>query len=234
MSVLHPVLLLLHVSLGTIALFAGTVALIVRKGDHLHRRAGLVFALGMGASSFLGAVLGLIDYENFYITFHAGLLGLTLILSSWFSVKQSTRLRGHFMTGLGALNLMNLIGLVTGGQIALASPDGALLGFAAENYFFLAGMTGVAAAGDISLWFRQGVSDRHRIARHLWRMCLGFFIAAGSAFTGPGAVIFPEPVQESGLLSLPELLIFLAMVIWLIRVWWKGRPGRKQESALPT
>jgi hypothetical protein len=48
-------------------------------------------------------------------------------------------------------------------------------------------------------------------------MCIGFFIAAGSAFTGPGASAFPEVVQRSGILSLPELTIVLLMLFWL----WK-------------
>ncbi len=58
---------------------------------------------------------------------------------------------------------------------------------------------------------------RHRIARHLWRMCLGFFIAAGSAFTGPGQAVFAVSVLESGLLALPELTTVMLMVYWLIR-----------------
>jgi hypothetical protein len=48
-------------------------------------------------------------------------------------------------------------------------------------------------------------------------MCIGFFIAAGSAFTGPGAYAFLEVVQNSGILSLPELAIILFVLFWL----WK-------------
>ena len=48
-------------------------------------------------------------------------------------------------------------------------------------------------------------------------MCIGFFIVAGSAFTEPGAYAFPEVVQNSSILLLPELAIVLFMLFWL----WK-------------
>jgi len=224
MLLLHAVIILAHVSLGTLAVVAGAGALLARKGGPLHRRSGRLFAITMGAASFLGAILGLLNPADFYITFHAGLLGLTLIAGSWLTIQQAGRHRSPLMTGIGVLNLLNLFGLVAVGLQALSNPDGRIFGFAAEDYFFLAGMTAMVAIGDISLLFRPRLSDKHCVARHLWRMCLGFFIAAGSAFTGPGARIFPDAIQQSGLLSLPEILIALAMVFWVVRTWWRGPP----------
>jgi hypothetical protein len=43
----------------------------------------------------------------------------------------------------------------------------------------------LAALGDIRMLVRGGVLGTKRIARHLWRMCFGLFIAAGSFFLGP-------------------------------------------------
>jgi hypothetical protein len=100
-----------------------------------------------------------------------------------------------------------------------------LRGFAAADYFFPASIAGFAVINDLVILLRKHLSDRHRIAQHLWRMCIGFFIAAGSAFTGPGAGIFPEAVRNSGILSLPELTIILLMLFWLFRILLgKGRP----------
>jgi hypothetical protein len=125
------------------------------------------------------------------------------------------------------LNLANLAGLLTAGTIALKSDAGQLFGFPAEDYFFLSLMALAGAIADVSLAFRKPLAERHRIARHLWRMCLGFFIAAGSAFTGPGAKAFPEALQDSGLLSLPEFLILAALIYWLIRtLFGKVRSAR--------
>lgn len=94
---------------------------------------------------------------------------------------------------------------------------------------FQSNMAGVAFVNDLVILLRKTLSDRHRIAQHVWRMCIGFFIVAGSAFTGPGAGIFPEAVRNSGVLSLPELTIILLMLFWLFRTLF----GRRRRP-IPT
>ena len=221
-----------HVGSGALAIAAGAVALGARKGAAAHVGAGRMFAVAMILSSALGAVLGLMKLNEFYITFHAGVLGVTLILSSWLTARMrgarlneanmnEANMGGKIMGGasltVAIVNLLNAAGLIVAGLHAQSAPGGLLWGFHATDYFFLSGMAGIAALGDISLLLRKTLSDRHRIARHLWRMCLGFFIAAGSAFTGPGANAFPEAVRNSGVLSAPELIIFVLMLFWLAR-----------------
>lgn len=212
-------LLSLHVALGSLAVLSGGGALAMRKGGAHHIASGRVFVLTMGLASLLGAVLGLIKMEGFYITFHAGVLGVTLIASGWLTVRSPTL--GRMSMVVGGVNILNTAGLIAAGIHALSLPEGQLFGFHAEDYFFLSGMAGIAALCDLSLLFRKTLPPQHRIARHLWRMCLGFFIAAGSAFTGPGASIFPKAAQKSGLLSAPELIIFLLMLFWLARTLLK-------------
>lgn len=207
-----------HVGAGAIAVAAGAAALAARKGGPIHVGAGRLFALAMVASSALGAVLGLVKADGFYITFHAGVLGVTLILSGVLTARARTSRLGRASLGVGIANVLNLAGLTIAGAYALSKPDSMLLGFQAGDYFFLGGMAGVAALGDASMLVRNSLSDRHRIARHLWRMCLGFFIAAGSAFTGPGAKAFPEAVRNSGVLAAPELIILGLMLFWLAYV----------------
>ncbi len=209
------ILTVAHVATGAFAVAAGALALSARKGGGVHIGAGRGFAGLMAVSSGLGAWLGLVNAETLYITFHAGVLACCLIASGWLAARAA---QGPAVAVVGVVNLANLAALIVLGSIANSTVDGSYLGFAAENYFFLAGMAGLAAAGDATLPFRRTLSERHRIARHLWRMCFGFFIAAGSAFTGPGAQAFPEALRQSGLLSLPELLIIAAMLFWLVRV----------------
>ena len=217
-----------HVVLGTIAVATGALALAARKGAPFHIGAGRIFAIAMGLSSALGAGLGLINAETHYITFHAGVLGVTLIASGWLAARRRGHPLGRGTATLGIVNGANAAALIAIGFYAQGTPSGAVFGFAAEDYFFLSGMATIAALGDISLLFRKTVSDKYRIARHLWRMCLGFFIAAGSAFTGPGASAFPEAVRDTGLLALPELIIFLALIFWLVRTLWRGAPRQKE------
>lgn len=64
-----------HVVSGTIAVLAGAAALAVRKGAATHIGAGRTFTIAMALSSAVGAALGLIRVDAFYITFHAGVFG---------------------------------------------------------------------------------------------------------------------------------------------------------------
>lgn len=213
-----------HIASGAIAVVMGAITFAVRKGSTRHVSAGRIFTVAMGLSSFLGAILGLVKFETFYITFHAGVLGMTLVISGWLLARMRTGRRGALFVTIGCVNFLNTAGLVAAGFYALTLPEQVLRGFAAADYFFVAAMAGVAFINDLVILLRKTLSERHRIAQHVWRMCLGFFIAAGSAFTGPGASIFPEAVRNSGVLSLPELTIILLMLFWLCRILFgKGR-----------
>lgn len=217
MPTLDIIILLAHVTLGTLAVIVGAIALGSRKGRKVHVSAGRVFVVSMGVASVLGAILGALKYEAFWITFHAGILGATLVASGVLAVRIRAPGVKRWFIAIAGLNFLNAAALFIAGWYATTLPDGRLFGFAAEDYFFLFGMAAVAFAGDARVVFGTLISDRHRIAQHLVRMCIGFFIAAGSAFTGPGDSAFPEAVRNSGVLSLPELTIVLLMLFWL----WK-------------
>lgn len=217
MPTFDVITLLAHVALGTLAVVVGAIALGSRKGRKTHVGAGRVFVVSMGLASVLGAFLGALKYETFWITFHAGVLGATLVASGVLAVRIRARSARRWFNAIAGLNLLNAAGLFSAGWYATTLPDARLFGFAAEDYFFLFGMTAIAFGGDMRMIFGKQISDRLRIAQHLVRMCIGFFIAAGSAFTGPGASAFPDAVQQSGVLSLPELTIVLLMLFWL----WK-------------
>ena len=210
-------LLAVHVFSGALAVLAGAIAASVRKGGRLHIRAGRLFVIFMALSSVLGAVVGLIKFEQFFITFFAGVLGTYLVISGWLTANQAAANRPGLDGVLSALNAATFAALASIGTLAFTQSDGLMFGFAGENYLILALMSGIAAIGDVSRAFRNAMSREHQIARHLWRMLLGFFIAAGSAFTGPGASAFPDSVQASGILSLPELVILLLMVFYLMK-----------------
>jgi hypothetical protein len=53
------------------------------------------------------------------------------------------------------------------------------------SFSLMASITLLAAAGDLRMLVRGGLFGAKRIARHLWRMCFGLFIASGSFFFGP-------------------------------------------------
>jgi uncharacterized membrane protein len=209
----------LHILFGLLAVLSGTLALFARKGSPVHARAGQTFVLCMVTSSMLGAVAGAVAYQTFYITIHAGILAMTLILTSRQIVKtKGTGVSAKF-GAMTVLSGLNTLGLLCASTYALQLPDGILFGFHAADYAFLAAISGIALIGEIRILLQKIQSPKHRLAAHLWRMCFAFFIAAGSAFTGPGAKIFPDAIRNSGVLSLPEAMIFCAMLYWLFRAW---------------
>lgn len=221
-----------HIATGALAVLCGAIAAITRKGGGTHILWGQGFVALMTVSSLIGAGLGLIRFEDFFITFFAGLLAAYLVLTGWLTANRSAAGLGPSASGLASVNAATFAALVTLGARALSNPDGTMFGFAGEHYLFLAGMSGVGLLCDASLMFRKQLSSKSRIARHLWRMSLGFFIAAGSAFTGPGASAFPEFLRNTGVLALPELLILLMMVFYLIRVSFFSPIRPREPSSL--
>lgn len=184
----------------------------------------------MGLSSILGGILGALNYETLWITFHAGVLGATLVASGVLVLRIRQGAAKRWFVIVACANGANAAGLLSAGVYATALPDARLFSFAAEDYFFLFGMAAIACIGDLRMIFGKSISKTRRIAHHLSRMCIGFFIAAGSAFTGPGAAAFPVVVQNSGVLSLPELIIVIVMLFWL---WKTLRRAPENTKRIP-
>jgi hypothetical protein len=87
----------------------------------------------------------------------------------------------------------------------------------------------LAAGGDVRMLLRGGVVGSTRIARHLWRMCFGLFIATGSFFLGPAnrplrllsSVGFHQHVFRT--LLRQEVLLVLAVLPLLFLIFWLMR-----------
>jgi hypothetical protein len=88
----------------------------------------------------------------------------------------------------------------------------------------------IAALGDARVVFAGGISGAARIARHLWRMCLGLTMAAGSAFTNGLPRLLPPTIHIAPIyFFLPQFVPLILLVFWMIRVrltgWWKQEPA---------
>jgi len=99
--------------------------------------------------------------------------------------------------------------------------------------FIMSAVAMLMAALDLSVIVRRGVAGRQRIARHLWRMHVGFFAAAGSFFPGQ-LQFFPEAIQQikpTIVLFFPAFTIIVLMAYWLIRVLFFNRYRRTEVAA---
>ncbi len=96
--------------------------------------------------------------------------------------------------------------------------------------FFLGSVCLLAAVGDVRMLVRGGVFGAKRIARHLWRMCFGLFIAAGSFFfggsnrplrllstVGIGKYLSPA-IFGTTLYLILTILPLILLIFWLVRV----------------
>jgi hypothetical protein len=79
-----------------------------------------------------------------------------------------------------------------------------------------------AAAGDLRLILRGGISGVQRIARHLWRMCFALFFASAFFFLGQQKVM-PAFMHGSPLLFVPAIAPLVLMIFWLFRVRFANR-----------
>ena len=80
----------------------------------------------------------------------------------------------------------------------------------------------IAVIGDSRVVLDGGISGAPRIARHLWRMCLGLTLAMGSAFTNGLARLLSGPYHVPPIFFLPQFLPLGLLIFWLIRLRFAG------------
>jgi hypothetical protein len=196
-------------------LVSGTLAMIFRKGSLLHAKAGRVFVAAMLTMASSAVYLAAVKHDNNNVG--GGLLTLYLVATAWMTARRADGETSVFdwaalliPLGTGATSWLHGIQM-----LRLGGQEGPLY---ISMSFFMGTMMFLAAAGDLRMMLRGGVFGRQRVVRHLWRMCLGFFIATGSFFLGQGSKIFPGIFRQSDWLWIPAFLPLLLLVFWLIRV----------------
>jgi len=227
-------ILIAHICGGTLGLVSGTAAMSFRKGSPRHVLAGKVFVASMLTMSVFAVYLAIVRHQPGNIG--GGILTFYLVGTAWLTARRRDGETSRFdwvvllvPLTLGILTWMNGIKVVRSGA---DSQDGVPVGMT----FFMGSVMLLAAAGDVRMLVRGGVLGAKRIARHLWRMCFGLFIAAGSFFLGPsnrplrllsavgvGQHLSPALFSTSLYLILTVLPLIL-LIFWFFRVsfWKKG------------
>ena len=208
-------ILALHVGGGVVGVLSGGVAMAARKGGDLHRMAGQVFFVSMLIMSGVGAIVSpfLPNWSNVV----AGLFVFYLVATAWITVRRpggsvGALEIGGFVFACGAMATGVVLGLV-----AAVSPKGLLAGDPPVAFFILTSFLALAAAADLRMIRRGGVSGPARLARHLWRMSVALFIGAGSLFLGQPR-LFPQGLRGSPIMFAPEIAIVGMMIFWLLRL----------------
>lgn len=217
--------LVLHITGGSVAMLAGAVALSARKGEPVHRAAGTVFFLSMLLTAAIGATVAPFLTEGQRPNTIAGILTFYLVLTAWRTVQRQDGGIDRFAILGFFIALGSAIAGVLFALEARASPTGTIDNSPPQAFLFFMIVGGFAAATDLKVILLGGISGAPRIARHLWRMCVGLFIAAGSFFLGQQQV-FPESLRGSIWLFIPVFAPLLLMLFWMIRVrltnWYRA------------
>ena len=221
-------ILIAHICAGTTGLLSGTAAMSFRKGSPRHVLAGKIFVASMLTMATAAVYLAIVKHQPSNI--RGGIFTFYLILTAWLTARRKGGETSRFdwialliPLALGTLSWMNGIKIVRSGA---SSQDGVPVGM----IFFMASIMLLAAAGDVRMLLRSGILGAKRIARHLWRMCFGLFIAAGSFFLGPSnrplrllltvriGQYLPAALFSTTLYLILTILPLVLLVFWLIRI----------------
>lgn len=217
-------ILAVHVAGGTLGLVSGAAALSFRKGSRWHALAGKVFVASMLAMAAGAIPLAFWKHEAGNVI--GGIFTFYLILTAWLTARRTEGTAGKL--GWVVLLIPVAVGVVNwyAGIEKLRSPGPPTDGVPAGMNLFLGSVMLLAAVGDVRMLLRGGIEGSARIARHLWRMCFGLFIASGSFFLGPSN----RPLRFLSAMGLhqhflktvlrQEVLLFLAVLPLLLLIFW--------------
>jgi uncharacterized membrane protein len=216
-------LLPIHVAAASLALVTGVIALSAKKGGWLHRKSGVVFVYAMLAMSASALVAALIRGQVTNVI--AALTTAYLVATGLLTVRRGSVALGRWDVGLMAGAFLLGVTCLTAAIVAFASPSHTIFGFPFFPFLLFAVLSLSGAAGDLRVIRSGALRAGRRLARHLWRMCMGLFIAAASFFSirARVAAIFPESLTTPLARAVPVILVLVAMVYWLWRLRLKSR-----------
>ncbi len=200
----------IHIAAGILALPAGTIAVAARKGGRLHARAGTWFFASM---LVLGVTASILEpFRTPPGSPIAGLFVCYFITTSWVAARRRDGTTGWFEV-LACAAAFGTAALMAWGAFAGTgtTPVGRGPIFAVAALCLLAGLL------DLNAILRAKLTPVQRISRHLWRMCVAFFIATGSFFLGQQDVL-PQAVRGSPILFVLAFAPFAVMAFWLVRL----------------
>lgn len=197
----------LHFLVGTICLFAGVAAFLVRKGSNLHRGAGRVFVVCMLLLCASGLYMSLA--RSILFTAFLALLAGHAVTTGWLAAAR--------ITGRAEWIAASVIGLVAtacigSGLLVGGLPTGELNGLPPVAFYSLGGVSLWIAGIDVLALRRGPANDRQRLTRHVWRMGFALFIASFIFFFGNNTVL--PPVLRSPIALLAPVLTVIGLTLY--------------------
>jgi hypothetical protein len=221
-------ILVVHIAAGTLGLISGTAALSFRKGSPRHILAGKVFVATMLIMAAAAVDVAVVKHQPNNIG--GGIFTFYLILTAWLTARRREIETERFDWVVLLIPLaLGILAWISGVK-ALRNHEDLPGGVPVGMHLFMASVMLFAAAGDVRMLLRGGVFGTQRIVRHLWRMCFGLFIAAGSFFLGPSnrplrllstvglGERLPSFLFSTNLYLILTVLPLVLLIFWLVRV----------------
>ena len=215
--------LVLHVGGGAVAIAAGWTSILAKKGSRLHRVAGTVFFVSMLTMAGVAAIVSPMMPEARWTNTSAAIFTLYLVATAWMAVRRPAGEIGRFEKA--ALGVPVGLILVVLGLVATGRGGGAF----ATVYAFAAIAT-LAGICDLLVIRAGGIAGPARIARHLWRMTLGLFVATGSFFIGQPEHV-PQILKDTGLNIVVSVAVLVLLAFWMIRIRVRIRRAPRTRTA---
>jgi uncharacterized membrane protein len=210
--VVNP-LIYTHAFLGGVALLAGSVAIVSKKGKTWHKTSGKVFFYGMLGSALLALVIAVLpNHENGFL-FSIGLFSTYLLLSGYRGLQYKNQ-----SVSLGWDKLLSTSMIVVGTAMVL----GPVVWQGAANIVLavFGGLAVLFGVRDLRMFTNPEILRKNWLKIHLGKMT-GAYIASVSAFLVVNQFFHP-------LLNwfLPTILGSVFITYWMVRIK-KGLPSRK-------
>ena len=212
-----------HVTAGTVGLIAGSIAIAAHKGGTWHRRSGQLFVIAMVAMGLSAVGIALYEHKQ---SVAGGALAAYLVFTGWTTVRQipaTVRARGLDIALMLLAFLFATAGFARGFE-ALGTPRHQIDGVPAGMQFFMSTIILLAAIGDLRMIRGGALRGARRLARHLWRLCFGLFIATGSFV----AQLVQMRFMPAWTRSLPVILLLAAGPLAVL-IYWMWRLRIKQN-----
>jgi uncharacterized membrane protein len=217
------VLISIHAIAGTIALCAGTISIIVKKGGIWHKKAGRVFYINMLILGFLALVISWMPGHRNYFLFVIGVFSMYLVLSGNNALKYKYLKNQRDLVWdkiISAVMLFfGLVMLGLGSYIALQDNQ---MGYV----LIVFGLFGIIRAVQDFIAYRNLVALKQKWLKHHIGKMSGGFIAAFTAFIVVNDV-FPTLLNW----FLPTVPGTLFIVYWQRKVSPKKKKIKKEISA---
>jgi len=210
MDALFNFILIVHIVNGATGLIAGTINLIRRKGDPLHRRLGVVFVIAMLLTGSSAVVLSFLHPNHFLMivgifTIYMVSTGYRYIRLRLTEVDNDPKALDWFLTGLMGISGILFIGY---GAWQLMSQE--MFGLVYLTFGFI-GLFFVRA--DLKNYSGKAAHRNYWLLAHLQRM-IGTYIAALTAFLVVNSSNITPVIPGFVYWLMPTVILTPLIIVW--------------------